>query len=546
MANKKYFTYFKTNIKGIELPIKFTFPFYYTPHELTKIASKELQKKLAISENWEHNFGLNSENGIGKMFGVLVVKNKQNEIGYLAAYSGKLEGENNIVNFVPPVFDIFLDKFYQKEEIIISKISLEINTLENDSILLEYIEVFNKLETEKNKILSIETEKLKERKAKRKKRRENKSVSENKLIQQSLHDKFYYRELSLYWEEKIKKIKSKIDKLNISILDLKDERTHRSENLHQRIFDNYHFLNQEKEEKSLNKIFQEINKKPIAGTGNCAAPKLLQYVFQNDLKPIAMGEFWFGKPLKNEVRKHLNYYSACNGKCKPILNHMLNGLKVDENPILINLAKDKKIEFLFEDEHLAVINKPAELLTIPGKNIEDSVLFRMQQKYPDLESPFIVHRLDMSTSGILLIAKSKRAHKKLQSQFINRTIKKEYIAILNGILKEKKGTIELPLITDYKDTPRQKVCFEIGKKAVTNYEVIEIKDNKTKIYFYPITGRTHQLRVHAAHYLGLNLPIVGDDLYGKKSDRLYLHACSLEFVHPVSKQKMIVECDVSF
>ena len=559
---KNCFHTFNTKIDTIELPKKFTFPFYYEPHELTKIAVKELQVKLENNTLWQHNFGLNSKNGIGKMFGVLVVKNKQNKLGYLTAYSGKLEGKNNAVNFVPPVFDIFSENgFFQKEEQEISRISLEINKQENNPVLLALISAYDKLEQEKKSILTTEKEKLRERRKKRKEIRNKKieerektienpcksvkSVSE-KHIQQSLHDKFYYKELAIYWNEKLAKQKVKVTVLTDSINKLKAERKERSEKLHQAIFDNYHFLNKKKSPKSLNKIFQEINKKPIAGTGNCAAPKLLQYTFQNNLQPIAMAEFWWGKPLKNEVRKHKNYYPACNGKCKPILNHMLNGLVIDENPILINLAKDKKIEVLFEDEYLVVINKPAELLSIPGKNIEDSVLFRMQQKYADLESPFIVHRLDMSTSGIMLIAKSKKTHKKLQSQFINRTIKKQYVALLNGILKEKTGTIELPLRTDYNDTPKQKVCFERGKKAKTTYQVIEIKDHKTKVYFYPVTGRTHQLRVHAAHYLGLNTPIVGDDLYGNKSDRLYLHACSLEFMHPVKKEMMLVKCDVNF
>ncbi len=554
MINNKYFNRFTNSIEKIELPKKFTFPFYYEPHVLSKIAVKELQDQLVISENWEHDFGLNSDNGIGKMFGVLVIQNKQNEIGYLTAYSGKLNGKNDGVNFVPPVFDIFAKNgFFQKEEKEISNISLAINKHENNPVLLKLISAFDKLEEEKKQVLNIEKKKLqlrrKERRAKRKELINNKIENPCKSVQsvsESLHDKFYYKELSIYWEEKITKQKVKITVLNDSINKLKTERKERSEKLHQDIFDNYHFLNSEKSSKSLNKIFQNTNRKPIAGTGNCAAPKLLQYAFQNDLQPIAMAEFWWGKPLKNEVRKHKNYYPACNGKCKPILNYMLNGLDMDENPILINLAKNKKIEILFEDNHLLVINKPAELLSIPGKNIQDSVLFRMQQKYPDLESPFIVHRLDMSTSGIMLIAKSKRVHKKLQSQFINRTIKKQYVAVLNGIIKNKKGTIELPLITDYKDTPKQKVCFENGKKAKTTYKVVEIKDNKTKVYFYPVTGRTHQLRVHAAHYLGLNLPILGDDLYGIKNDRLYLHACSLEFIHPIKKEILLIKCDVNF
>jgi tRNA pseudouridine32 synthase/23S rRNA pseudouridine746 synthase len=542
MSNK-HFISFKTNIKEIESPKKFTFPFYYEPHILSKIAVTELQEQLEKTNEWQHDFGLHSNNGIGKMFGVLVVKNQQNKLGYLSAFSGKILGKNDLVNFVPPVFDIFSDDFYQKEEQTITEISQEINLQENNAIFLKLNKALNILLAQKEEVLSEEKEKLglrrKERRTKKKEVKDLRLQEEKnpcKFVSESLHDKFYYRELSIYWKEKVHKIKIKVNKLSQSILDLKNERIQRSENLHQLIFDNYHFLNKNKKVKSLNTIFKEINKKPIAGTGNCVAPKLLQFAFKNGLKPIAMAEFWWGKPLKNKVRKHKNYYPACNGKCKPILNYMLNGLEVDENLILINLAKDKKIEVLFEDEYLVVINKPSELLSVPGKNIIDSVYYRMQQKYPNATGPLIVHRLDMSTSGIMLIAKSKRIHKKLQSQFIKRTIKKQYVAVLNGILKEKLGKINLPLRVNLENTPKQLVCLKHGKKASTNYKVIEIKDNKTKIYFYPITGRTHQLRVHAAHYLGLNTPIVGDDLYGIKSDRLYLHACSLEFMHPVKKK----------
>lgn len=550
---KNCFTKFNANINKIELPKKFTFPFYYEPHTLCKIASKELQNQLVKSEFWEHEFGLNSNNGIGKMFGVLVVKNKLNEIGYLTAFSGKLDGKNELVNFVPPVFDIFSKNgFFHKEEKLITEISQEINKQENNAILIDLIDTCKKLELEKTSVLTSEKTKLKERKRRRKKKREKRDKSrelrgfDEKLIQESLHDKFYFRELSIYWEGKLNTLKDKIEKLIDSINGLKNERKERSEKLHQQIFDEYHFLNNDKTVKSLNNIFKEIDKKPIAGTGNCAAPKLLQYAFKNDLQPIAMAEFWFGKPLKNEVRKHQNYYPACNGKCKPILNYMLKGIEMDENSILVNLAKDKKIDILFEDEHLVLVNKPSELLSVPGKNILDSVFTRMQLKYPKATGPLIVHRLDMSTSGIMLIAKSKRIHKKLQSQFIKRSIKKQYVAVLNGIIKDEKGIIELPLRVDLNDTPKQLVCFKNGKKAVTKYDIVEIKNNQTRIYFYPITGRTHQLRMHAAHYLGLNTPIVGDDLYGKKSNRLHLHATSLAFIHPISKEKMIIKSEAPF
>jgi tRNA pseudouridine32 synthase/23S rRNA pseudouridine746 synthase len=217
---------------------------------------------------------------------------------------------------------------------------------------------------------------------------------------------------------------------------------------------------------------------------------------------------------------------------------MLEGIKIDENLLLKNLAEKEELIIIFEDDDLIVVNKPPEFLSVPGKEITDSVYTRIKQLYPTATGPLIVHRLDMSTSGILVLTKTKEANKILQSQFIKRTVKKRYVALLNGHLKEKNGTIQLPLRLDIDDRPRQLVDFTNGKKAKTNWVTVDQNNNQTRIYFYPITGRTHQLRVHAAHKDGLNMPIVGDDLYGTKQNRLYLHAESIEFTHPTSKEKI--------
>jgi len=238
------------------------------------------------------------------------------------------------------------------------------------------------------------------------------------------------------------------------------------------------------------------------------------------------------------VRKHKNFYPACTGKCKPILEHMLKGIDIEPNPMLENPSANIKLDIIYEDEWIAVVNKPAEFLSVPGIHISDSVYQRMKQRYPNASGPLIVHRLDMSTSGILLIAKDKDSHKFIQNQFIKKTITKRYVALLNGTVEGDEGEINLPLRVDLDDRPRQLVCYEYGKPAKTIWKVIDRKDNRTKIYFYPITGRTHQLRVHAAHPLGLNIAIVGDDLYGKKENRLHLHAERISFIHPHTKQKV--------
>ena len=259
-----------------------------------------------------------------------------------------------------------------------------------------------------------------------------------------------------------------------------------------------------------------------------------------------MAEFWWGISPNSAIRKHKNYYPACQGRCKPILTHMLQGIKMDDNLLLENLAKKQELKIIYEDDVLIAVHKPTELLSVPGKEISDSVYTRIKEKYPTATGPLIVHRLDMSTSGVLLLTKTKEANKILQSQFINRTVKKRYVALLKGDLPQNKGTIKLPLRVDLDDRPKQLVDFKYGKNAETNWEVIQRENGKTRVYFYPITGRTHQLRVHAAHIDGLNLPIIGDDLYGTKTNRLHLHAEFIEFLHPSTKEKMSFRVEAEF
>ena len=371
-------------------------------------------------------------------------------------------------------------------------------------------------------------------------------ILSKKLKQESFNDQFFYKELLAYYQLKIDKDKIKVRSFSERIVSLKKLRKESSALLQMTLFDKFQFLNKQKEKKALIAIFNNPKEKPPAGSGECAAPKLLQFAFKNDLTPICLGEFWWGISPNSAIRKHKNFYPACQGRCKPILNYMLEGIPMDENLLIKSLSREKVIEIIYEDDVLLVINKPAELLSVPGKEIKDAVYTRMKEKYPNATGPLIVHRLDMSTSGLLLLTKTKEANKVLQSQFIKRTVKKRYIALLDGDLREDKGKIKLPLRLDIDDRPKQLVCYEAGKNAETIWEVIERKNNKTRVYFYPITGRTHQLRVHAAHKNGLNSPIIGDDLYGKKQDRLYLHAEYIQFSHPVSNKKISFRVAPSF
>ncbi|MDM1548207.1 RNA pseudouridine synthase [Empedobacter falsenii] len=555
-----YFQYFKQSITTYELPEKFDYPFYYEPTEIAKQACKELQEYLETQTDFEHNFGLENDvfsTPIGKMFGVLVVRNQENKIGYLAAVSGKLANTNQHKLFVPPVFDM-LNKngFFLEQEERLNEINRILESLENNQNYLQLKEGF--IQFEINSKLKIEEGKqlLKSNKKDRKAQRETilSTLSEEEikffeedLVKQSLRDKYEFRVLSEKLDAEKQLLLNEINVFENKINSLKEERKTKSNSLQNQLFNQYQFLNKFKQEKGLLEIFSNtVFQQPPAAAGECAAPKLLQYAFQNDLEPICMAEFWWGDSPKSEVRKHGQFYPACTGKCEPILGHMLDGIELNENLLLKQNSTVEELEILYQDEDLIVINKPEEFLSVPGIEIKDSVYLRIKHQFPLTTGPIIVHRLDMSTSGILVLALNKESHKILQQQFIKRKVHKRYIALLEGNIEHDNGFIDLPLRVDLDDRPRQMVCYEHGKTAQTKYEVIARKDNKTLVYFYPITGRTHQLRMHASHRFGLNAPIIGDDLYGKKANRLHLHAESLEFTHPKTKELMKFQVEPNF
>ena len=557
-----YFQYFKQPISTYELPTKFDYPFYYEPTEIAKLACQEVQDYLKNQTDFEHNFGLEKEKNhsstpIGKMFGVLVVRNSKDEIGYIAAVSGKLANTNQHKLFVPPVFDM-LNKngFFLEQEERLNEINRILEKLESDEKFLQLKDDFHEFELNATARINEGKQLLKSNKKDRKKQRENISSTlsqdeiqlfEDDLIKQSLRDKYEFRILNEQIELERNQFSNQIKTFEEEINALKEERKLKSNSLQNQLFNQYQFLNKFKQEKSLLDIFStSVFQQPPAAAGECAAPKLLQYAFQNNLDPICMAEFWWGDSPKSEVRKHGQFYPACTGKCEPILGHMLTGIDLNENLLLKQNTTVKELEILYQDEDIAVINKPEEFLSVPGIEIKDSVYIRIQQQFPHATGPIIVHRLDMSTSGILVLALNKESHKHLQQQFIKRKVTKRYIALLDGIVEHPSGYLDLPLRVDLDDRPRQMVCYEHGKTAQTKYEVIERKANKTLIYFYPITGRTHQLRMHASHILGLNAPIIGDDLYGKKANRLHLHAETLEFTHPKTKEVMKFQVDPNF
>lgn len=542
---------------GISLPENFTFPFYYEPHPAALQAVDKLIQHLNTQPDYGHNFGLNGEErGIGKMFGVLVVKDQHNNLGYLAAYSGKLGNSSDTPYFVPPLFDMLVDGEYFSEGMKrLSALNARVDALKVKPKMLAAKLFWENIETESEVLIKAKKEANKIAKTRRDKLRkeaanwapEPLAELEEQLRTESIKNNYNLKHLIKSCEQNIAYAKEVYFQEKKELDELKKERSAYSNHLQQWLFKQYNFLNAKGEVKELSSIFTTTSYGiPPSGAGDCAAPKLLQYAYQHNYKPICMAEFWWGKSPNSEIRNHQYFYPSCKGKCEPILGHMLQGLKVDPNPMLVNPAEGQKLEILFEDEHLVVVNKPADFLSVPGKTIHDSVYHRMRVKYPLATGPLIVHRLDMSTSGILLIPLTKRAHEHIQKQFISRKIKKRYLALLDGDVKENTGVIDLPMTGDLLDRPRQKVCFKEGKTAQTKWELIEKVNGKSRVYFYPITGRTHQLRVHAAHKNGLNAPIVGDDLYGVKTNRLHLHAQSITFQHPIFKTEINIETEHPF
>lgn len=544
--------HFHTPVADIPLPERFTFPFCYTPHPLCVAAAKEVQAYLGLQEAWKEELAQ------GKMFGVLVVRTQEGETGYLAAFSGILAGSNVHPFFVPPVYDLLQPQgFFKIEEEQISQINTRISLLEEDEEYKRQMQQLAALRQTAQETLEEAKRQMKRAKEKREERRREAALpngapmtpeEESALIRESQFQKAEYKRMERAWKERITPLQQTVSDYEADIQALKSERKQRSAALQQKLFEQFKMLNYRGEVKTLCDIFgQTVHKTPPAGAGECAAPKLLQQAYLHGWKPVAMAEFWWGESPKTEIRHHGHYYPACKGKCEPILGHMLQGLEVDENPILKELQSGKKtLDIIYEDEWLAVVNKPAGMLSVPGKEDVVSVYSMMRERYPDADGPLIVHRLDMATSGLLVVAKTKQVHQNLQAQFKNRSVGKRYIALLQGSVSQDAGMVELPLCPNPLDRPRQMVHTGYGKPAVTDFEVLERKDNRTRIAFYPRTGRTHQLRVHAAHPLGLHCPIVGDELYGRKAERLYLHAEMLEFTHPVTGKRISITQKADF
>ena len=554
-------------LSGIDFPERMNNPLDYQPHPLCIAVCKELQTYLSEREDWREEIDK------GKMFGVLIVENAQPasgapEIGYLAAYSGQIGGRSDWDDFVPAVFDYLQpDGYFKTHEAEISGINQSIRKLEANTHMKEAKGLILQLQEERKHTIAAYQEKIKKAKAKRDARREAGSLNpeeEAEMVKESQFMKAELRRLKKSLSEKTS-LETEYEAYQADILSLKQLRKTLSDALQQWLFSQFRMQNHEGESKDLLEIFRDaalrdypqatiatsriaaLKMVPPAGSGECCEPKLLQYAYSLGYKPLQMAMFWWGESPKEEIRHHLHFYPACNGKCKPILQWMLPASTFE--PAAVDLSLYNKVETLYEDREIAVIHKPEGLLSVPGKDAaQTSVYALMRSKYPEATGPLIVHRLDMSTSGVMMIAKTEFAYHRLQKAFLNHQIQKKYVAIISGKVIPEKGIISLPLMPDYLDRPRQIVDHELGKEAITEYEVLEpVDDSHLRIALYPKTGRTHQLRVHCAHQEGLNAPILGDPLYGnEKAARLHLHAEEITFEHPLTGKKMTITRKADF
>ena len=593
-----------------EPPRQFTYPFCYEPHPLCIAAAKEVQRYIEESGVWK------DEKGPGKMFGVLCVREKikgkseksegegvdeMEHIGFLAAYSGLLAGRNDWGYFVPPVFDAQQpDGHFKTEERAISALNKEIDALQKSDIYLaqrsEYEDAKLHIEQSIEQMRRRVAEAKRQRDARRHEAEQGGKpiTAEEKaaMVHESQHLKAEQRRLKQQCTAMLYQLRRPLAEHEARVDAMRRQRREMSDALQQWLFGQYRMLNANGEERDLVDIFgATINAMPPAGSGDCCAPKLLQYAYANGLEPVCMAEFWWGDSPKQEIRHHLHYYPACRSKCLPILTHMLRGLDVEPNPLAQPKTNDVP-RIVYEDDTIIVVDKPAGMLSVPGKAVADGDvaldveeyvrqyltqnsqlptqncdLSRNNSKFKTQNSklPKAVHRLDMDTSGLLVLALTDEAYIELQRQFASREVKKRYEAVLDGkpsvlcgapgskwlsvSCDGREGRISLPLIADIMDRPRQRVDFDNGKTALTDYRIERLLPNgRTLVSLYPLTGRTHQLRVHCAHNEGLGCPILGDPLYGHgcHTSRMYLHAAMVEFRHPVTGERLRFESASGF
>ncbi|OMO28559.1 RluA family pseudouridine synthase [Vibrio lentus] len=543
-----------TNV-DLPLPTRFTFPYYYTPHPTCEFAMQQLQQSLL-------DCGVD-ETSQGNLYAVLLVQDPTTqELGYLSAFSGlqldsSLASQLTSIAFVPSAFDG--QQFQvQNTQGLVKQATLvdDITNLEQTHNLDDLTSSLNELKNDASKAVEAFQNAMAANKAERTVLREKANQEKalgnldsaadllKQLGNQSSQEKRDLKALRIEWKQKIAERQSQVDAIECELKSRKQEYQAISAELEAQRLSHYRFINQALESKNLLELLD--GKDALEGSGDCCLPKLLNFAFEHGFKPLALSEFWWGLPPTAVIRQHANLYPVCQSKSFEILDHQLNGIALEDNPLIVNPAVGKSFDIVYEDDEIVVVNKPEEFLSVPGKFIEDSVYTRIKARYPDATGPLIIHRLDMSTSGLLILALTAESNKHIQKQFIDRTVEKRYTALLDGEIDGKSGDISLPLRGDITDRPRQLVCHEHGRNAETHWEAVSTNNGKTKVHLYPKTGRTHQLRVHCAHPSGLGVPIRGDDLYGYKRERLHLHAGYLKLIHPTTGEWIEFEVPSEF
>lgn len=528
---------------SLQPPVRLNNPFYYEPDDLCRLAMDQLVAYLGgdpqqsfSSEEMDENF--RAEIGNGKMFGVLIVQNN-GKLGYLAGYSGQIVGRSDWPDFVPAVFDYLQpDGYFKIHEAEISAINRHIRELEQGKALLDAHKRLEDLKAQQEKaIQAFKTSHPSKQKE---------GESKDELIRRRQFENAELHRLRKKYRVSVEAALGEVDRMENEIRNLRQQRRQKSDNLQSWLFRQFRLNNGKGDVKDIEAIFHEYgllqDRKMVApaGSGECCEPKMLQYAFLHGMQPVSMAMFWWGKSPKEEVRRHLQCYPACSGKCKPLLWWMLQGLDVAPNPLEDN--RHLVLPIVFEDEDICVVCKPSGMLSVPGKSARESVYSLMKSHCKDAEGPLIVHRLDMATSGLMVIAKNWTAYHCLQGQFLRHEVKKRYVARLSRTVNTEKGVLTLPLRPDLDDRPRQMVDPVYGKEATTFYQKIDDRH----VALYPQTGRTHQLRVHCAHPDGLDNPIEGDELYGQRGRRLCLHAEQLTFCHPRTGERMTFEWKADF
>lgn len=528
-------------------PEYFTNPFRYAPDMLVSRAAQEIEERIKEDDELEAAFAE------GKMLGVLVVSFQSEgfeQYGYLSAFSGNVGNKSVVDGFVPPIYDLTSPSgYFKRQEAKISEINGKIREIEESCRLASLRDEAESLETIGRDEISALKQIILEHKEEREKLRSGNCDEEtlNALIRQSQHEKAELKRLKEKWNHLIAKTRSDIMAITREVDSLKAERAQMSDMLQDWIFEQYIVHNYLGESSTILDIFKSEGIRPPGGTGECAAPKLLEYAFRHNLKPVAMGEFWYGRSPDTAVRTHGHFYPSCTSKCGPLLRYMLKGIQTYEDRTVFG-----KPIIIDSDSHIIAVEKPSGMPSVPGLDGRESLLEYLRAEFsePTIEA---IHRLDMDTSGVMLFARDAQTAIELRKQFEQHTVKKTYLARLSpakegqDLNKGDMGKIEFPLSPDYDERPRQKADKITGKDALTLYYVTDINpDGSIDIIYYPETGRTHQLRVHSAHILGLGHPIVGDMLYGgTEAERLHLHAYGITFTDPWTGDEITYSSDLN-